>query len=502
MEQRVVQATEYEYESKTLFPKRVNDKLQIAKYRADAQTLSSIKNKGGKVHGKPPLAKKESSESKNPTHRRRTARIGQVSRQTMLTTHKELPHGSGLIWEYVPMQTLFSLHLNISSLRFRNLFKEYASPISVDHHFSTSQPKDDVRSKRFPGMNDKDCAHFLALHRYCLSKNARPEEVHVLCRKEKDGFVNEDVICLHDVRTKPEHQHRVVQNTLFFEESGRHAMDYLESILNKHINLYFKSTQMECHELTLKEDSALDVSWYLAKCLKENDTSDNTTYKDTATSITDNKKQVGDNQSITEFDEPTDSPDATTRLDQLCNKKVAQKDDGTESVCSTLEEQSGLTSWKEGYNIDEELTVPRMPLYASVISSFGDAYNQQLHVDESASFDYALKLMKETELNEEGKEVPVLHHRPYKVGYILFLPLSEEGMAIRALIPCKDYKTLTLKNLKIPFGAALLLRADIFHGGCYGNVGNTRFQALLSVDDIDYSQSSIKYLSRGEIKKL
>ena len=60
--------------------------------------------------------------------------------------------------------------------------------------------------------------------------------------------------------------------------------------------------------------------------------------------------------------------------------------------------------------------------------------------------------------------------------FILHHPLCEEGPTLQVWLP-NESGTYSPQLMHIPFGTALLLRGDVYHGGCYGSKGNIRFHA-------------------------
>jgi hypothetical protein len=77
-----------------------------------------------------------------------------------------------------------------------------------------------------------------------------------------------------------------------------------------------------------------------------------------------------------------------------------------------------------------------------------------------------------------------------QLPHILHVPLCKEGMMLHVFPSQRNSSTHHLGNkekmvvgapiyVHIPFGDALLLRADVAHGGCYGSVGNFRFHMML-----------------------
>jgi hypothetical protein len=63
--------------------------------------------------------------------------------------------------------------------------------------------------------------------------------------------------------------------------------------------------------------------------------------------------------------------------------------------------------------------------------------------------------------------------------WILHQPLCAEGRTLQIWAKDESGK-LSPQMLHIPFGSACMLRGDIYHGGCYGNMGNIGFHAQLN----------------------
>jgi hypothetical protein len=81
-----------------------------------------------------------------------------------------------------------------------------------------------------------------------------------------------------------------------------------------------------------------------------------------------------------------------------------------------------------------------------------------------------------------------------EVPHILHVPLCDEGMMLHVFPTKRDPATHHLGDkekmmagepifVHVAFGDALLLRADVAHGGCYGSIGNFRFHMMLRVPD-------------------
>jgi hypothetical protein len=71
--------------------------------------------------------------------------------------------------------------------------------------------------------------------------------------------------------------------------------------------------------------------------------------------------------------------------------------------------------------------------------------------------------------------------RKGRVPFILHLPLCKEGLALQIWSTWEGEGTSHIqpKLIFVPFGCALLLRADIYHAGCYGTKGNLRLHGMI-----------------------
>jgi hypothetical protein len=134
-----------------------------------------------------------------------------------------------------------------------------------------------------------------------------------------------------------------------------------------------------------------------------------------------------------------------------------------------------------------------MYIYPSILISGREAYHQKMHVDIKEAMDFA-KMMKDKDKLEKES---------WKIGYIYFCPLSQEGSALQVMVPNEtDDKELVIKNVLIPFGSAMLLRADIPHSGCYGSVNNARLQAMvLPKSTKGYRNHDLGWISRKTLKE-
>jgi hypothetical protein len=92
------------------------------------------------------------------------------------------------------------------------------------------------------------------------------------------------------------------------------------------------------------------------------------------------------------------------------------------------------------------------------------------------------------------------------------MPLCEEGKMLHVFPTERNEATHHLGRgekmkvgmpvfVHIAFGDALLLRADVAHGGCYGYVGNFRFHMMFRRPDCTRETTRLHYLGGVAEKK-
>ena len=99
-----------------------------------------------------------------------------------------------------------------------------------------------------------------------------------------------------------------------------------------------------------------------------------------------------------------------------------------------------------------------------------------------------------------------------ELPHILHVPLCKEGMMLHVFPSRRDPATHDLGDdekmvvgepvfVHIAFGDALLLRADVAHGGCYGSKGNFRFHMMLRVENCPLQTDNLHFLKRVADKR-
>jgi hypothetical protein len=126
--------------------------------------------------------------------------------------------------------------------------------------------------------------------------------------------------------------------------------------------------------------------------------------------------------------------------------------------------------------------------------------HQELHCDNEASYKLALSTslavyrpLLEQGRVEEAKQIQKKLNG--EVGWVLHMPTTLEGLALRVAV----YTDLTMKTVKVreifvPFGCCLLLRADVFHSGHYGSPHNIRLHGVLPANNLEWMDGSLLFL--------
>jgi hypothetical protein len=70
-----------------------------------------------------------------------------------------------------------------------------------------------------------------------------------------------------------------------------------------------------------------------------------------------------------------------------------------------------------------------------------------------------------------------------KCGYVIDMPLSEEGSWLRVAVPDPGNTTFVINWVFIPYGSFLVRSTALFHGGHYGSPGSVRLHAIFSVKE-------------------
>jgi hypothetical protein len=85
-----------------------------------------------------------------------------------------------------------------------------------------------------------------------------------------------------------------------------------------------------------------------------------------------------------------------------------------------------------------------------------------------------------------------------RVPFILHLPLCKEGLALQIWSTWEgdETKHICPKLIFVPFGCALLLRADIYHAGCYGTKGNLKLHGMILPPNLPRNTRSLQHLKK------
>jgi hypothetical protein len=95
---------------------------------------------------------------------------------------------------------------------------------------------------------------------------------------------------------------------------------------------------------------------------------------------------------------------------------------------------------------------------------------------------------------EEAKEIQ--KRLNCEIGWVMHMPVTLEGLALRvAVYTDLTMKTVEVREIFVPFGSCLLLRADVFHSGHYGSPHNIRLHGVLPANNLEWMDGSLLFLN-------
>jgi hypothetical protein len=136
-----------------------------------------------------------------------------------------------------------------------------------------------------------------------------------------------------------------------------------------------------------------------------------------------------------------------------------------------------------------------LPYYldTGVIKQGKKPVHQGLHLDNVEIMDW--KITKKILLGELNTVTP---EEWLKCGYVMDMPLSEEGAWIRVAIPDPVTKVFRIEWVFVPLGCFLLRSQALYHSGHYGGPGNTRYHGTFSVQGAVVESSNLGHFHRLE----
>ena len=115
--------------------------------------------------------------------------------------------------------------------------------------------------------------------------------------------------------------------------------------------------------------------------------------------------------------------------------------------------------------------------------------HQQLHLDNNLTLNdkTVKKIMMQEKIEPEDW---------VKLGYVVDLPLSKEGLWLRVGIPDAKNSTIFMHWVYVPYGSMLIRSMALLHGGHYGSPGNCRFHGTFMINGQELDSQKLAYLSR------
>ena len=142
------------------------------------------------------------------------------------------------------------------------------------------------------------------------------------------------------------------------------------------------------------------------------------------------------------------------------------------------------------FALDDLLTKPELVcnFNTGIIRQPKEPIHQALHVDNKDTVDWRCT---QKILRGGGGCSP---EEWLKCGYVVDMPMSQEGSWIRLAIPDEKKKTFVMHWVYIPYGSMLIRSMSVFHSGHYGSPGNCRYHATFTVGNTTLDSSKLLYL--------
>jgi hypothetical protein len=182
--------------------------------------------------------------------------------------------------------------------------------------------------------------------------------------------------------------------------------------------------------------------------------------------------------------------------------------------CMFLHWDGGIESSKGDYrNHDFVKTRPSLEL---AIKSLANCFTRQvLHNTALAGKVQPGLLCNRLIINEPAWQPPHCNFVGWRkmkaidLPWVAHVPLCREGMMLHIWPAERDegshdrrverFKLGQPKLVCCPFGDALLLRADVCHGGCFGSKGNMRFHMVLRKEGCTLPADKLDLLEKSEV---
>ena len=149
----------------------------------------------------------------------------------------------------------------------------------------------------------------------------------------------------------------------------------------------------------------------------------------------------------------------------------------TGAVKTLLKELLVDESWEKCALHSGTIRQPKAPIH------------QGLHLDNNLCLQDPIvkKIMMQEEISAEEW---------VKLGYVVDLPLSQEGLWLRVAIPDPVASTFFMHWVYVPYGSMLIRSMALLHSGHYGSPGNCRYHATFTPKSTDLHTEELAYLAR------
>jgi hypothetical protein len=144
-----------------------------------------------------------------------------------------------------------------------------------------------------------------------------------------------------------------------------------------------------------------------------------------------------------------------------------------------------------------EDTEEKCHLHTGIIRQGRRPIHQSLHIDN----DLLLNGAGSTIVNKIYAGADVTAGEWLQLGYVVDMPLSQEGSWLRVAIPDPTTKTFLINWIYIPYGSMLIRSMALLHGGHYGDPGNCRYHGTFTMHETPLDTKKLGHIDRMDKSK-
>jgi len=154
------------------------------------------------------------------------------------------------------------------------------------------------------------------------------------------------------------------------------------------------------------------------------------------------------------------------------------------------QEAEGLEVHQKLPSLDELLnTKAKCVLNTGIIRQGAHPIHQSLHLDNA-------NLLDDDTVKRFYSGEELTPQEWLKLGFVIDMPLSKEGLWIRVAPPCAKERVFSMHWVYVPYGSMLIRSMALLHSGHYGSPGNCRYHGTFTVAHTDLDTKHLGFLTQ------